>query len=1092
MLRDSLHRVATNKNRRREKQEKFRYWHLWALVAFALAAVGGWAQSTTGGIFGIVQDNTGAVVTGASVAATNTATGVDYKAMTDSMGSYRLTQLPPGNYILKISKAGFAPQNTVPFQLFVDQQSQQNITLAVGAEIQTVSVSAAALLLDTETSNAGQVIENQQIQDMPLNGRDYLQLAQLSAGVVPIVSGVSSPASGWSAAGTVAVVIGGLREDDNSYLYDGVETRNAWYGAAGLQPSPDAIQEFKVEQSGSSAQYGVGGAFINVVTKSGTNRFHGTAYEYLRNNDFDARNFFDDLSGPPAFHQNQFGVAFGGPIKRNKMFFFLNYEGFRQSQPNDNYVVVPTDAEKSGDFSALSAQLYNPFVPDPAYSTGYAPLPENQVPTQYQSEIGKKILAMYPSPNGSYHDGTSNYFYVATTTNNWDQGSARFDWQVSNKDSVFARWTQNDQTVITPGMTSYNEQLYPSSPKNLALGWTRTISPSLVNNLRYGWAHTAVGLQRGDGYDKTVVNPLGLQNVDDQPGAYGPPNFGVSGYANPGSTNGTDLVREGLSMWTESLMWQKGHHQITGGVDIRYEPLYLFEDWSATNISFNGVYSGDSAADLLMGVPINTRTSLGDPTMNLKMWYQGYYVEDSYKVSPKLTVNYGLRWEHRAPPVEDNNRVGSFNTATGEDLTYPDTKVMGLGRNMVKPVWTNWAPRFGFNWQPFSKSTFDVKGGFGMYYLQANINQYEVEVDTTKLYEVSYFTNSNTGTTPQFTLGDLYSTEMTSGHFSGGGPTVSFIDPDAKTPYAYEWNLSLDHTVRDWLFEATYMGSAEHHYEERPEIDPYIPGTNTPTYWPNFNGVQENTATGNSIYHGLALRSEKRFSQGYSAMVNYTWSKCLGMPYQDEFNWHVDMHKDYGHCTEDVNQVFSSNGIYELPFGAGKAYLNSGALKNAIVGGWKVAGIVSLHTGAWTTLGGNQGMAFFMGGLPDVTGPVNNKSLHGGLGKNGKLGPYFNTQNVIGVTGVSTNGGVASTTGVQGNAPVHSLMNPGSETVDLSGYKSWKFTERYNLTFRGDFFNAFNRVNFNTVASSISDSSFGNVTGASAAREIQLSLRLDF
>ncbi len=1067
-------------------------WSIGVLATLLLTVIGGWAQSTTSGIFGTVEDNTGAVVVGADVTAVNTATGVAYKATTTSTGLYRVTQLPPGSYVLKISKTGFAPQNTLPFTLFVDQQSQQNVTLAVGTEVQTVQVSATALLLDTETSNQGQVIENQQINDMPLNGRDYLQLAQLSAGVVPIVSGVSSPASGWSAAGTVAVVIGGLREDDNSYLYDGVETRNAWYGAAGLQPSPDAIQEFKVEQSGSSAQYGVGGAFINVVTRSGTNAFHGTAYEYLRNNDFDARNYFDATSGPAPFHQNQFGAAFGGPIRRNKMFFFLNYEGFRQSQPDNLYNLVPTGPQKSGDFSADTNQLYNPFVLDPSTPTGYAILPGNQVPSQYWNSIGQKILAMYPDSNGSYNGGTTNRYDVATTTNNWDQGNARFDWQISTKDTVFTRWTQNNQNVTTPGMTSYNEQLYPSAPKNLAIGWTRTFSPSLVNNVRYGWAHTAVGLQRGDGYDKSLVNPLGLQNEDDQPGAYGPPNIGVSGYANPGSTNGTDLVREGLSMWTESLLWQKGHHQITTGVDIRYEPLYLFEDWSATNISFNGTYTGDPVADLLMGVPINTRTSLGDPTMNLKMWYQSYYVEDSWQASPKLTLNYGVRWEHRAQPVEDNNRVGSFDVTTGQDLTYPDTSAMGLGRNMVKPRWANLSPRFGFNWQPLSKNSLDVKGGFGMYWLQANINQYEVEVDTTKLYEVSYFTNPGAGQTPDFTLNDLYSTEMTSGHFSGGGPTVSFIDPNAKTPMAYEWNLSIDKTVRDWLFELTYMGSAEHHFEERPEIDPYIPGTNQPTHWTNFDGVQENTASGNSIYHGLALRTEKRFNSGYSTMVNYTWSKCLGMPYQDEFNWHVDMHRDYGHCTEDINQILSANGIYELPFGQGKPFMNVGGLKNAVVGGWKVAGIVSLHTGAWTTLGGNQGMAFFMGGLPDVIGPVNNKSLHGGLGRHQKLGPYFNTQNVIGVTGVSVNGGVPSTTGVQGNAPVHSLMNPGTENFDLSGYKGWKYGERYNLTLRGDFFNAFNRVNFNTVDSSISDTTFGDVTSAAAAREIQLSLRLDF
>jgi hypothetical protein len=1040
----------------------------------------GRAQSTTSAVNGTVTDSSGAVVVGADITLVNIATGLEYHATTDNSGLYHATQLPPGNYTLEATKNGFATGKTEAFKLFVDQQLQQNITLGIGSTVQTVSVSAAALLLDTETSNQGQVIENQQIADMPLNGRDYLQLAQLSGGVTPIVDGISSPASGWSAAGTVSVVIGGLKEDDNSYLYDGIETRNAWYGAAGLQPSPDNIQEFKVEQSGSSAAYGVGGAFITVVTKSGTNQYHGAFYEYLRNNDFDARNYFDQ-GAAPAFHQNQFGAAGGGPIKKNKMFFFANYEGFRQTEPTDVYTMVPTADQIAGNFRDVTKQLYNPYVLDSTTPTGYAILPGNQVPAGYKNAIGQKILAMYPASNGSFNNGTDNYFYVKSTTNNWDQISGRFDYTISNKDNVFVRYTNNSQTVNTPGMTAANAQIYPSSPKNLAVGWTHIFSPSLVNNVRYGWCHTAVGLQRADGYNAADANPLGLLNEDSQPGAYGPPSFSVTGYGNPGSSNGTDLVREGLNMVTESLMYQKGKHQITAGLDIRYEPLYLYEDWSATSIGFNGTYTGDPVADLLMGVPDTTRTALGDPTMNLKMWYQSYYVQDNFQISPRLSVNFGGRWEHRRQPVEDNNRVGSFNVATGEDLTYPETSVMGLGRNMVKPIYTNFSPRLGFNWSPFAKGNTDVKGGFGMYFLQPNINQYEVEVDTTKLYEVDSFNNPAVGKKLAFNLSDMFSTTMTNGNFTGGGPTVSFIQPNAKTPYAYEWNLTIDHTLRDWLFEVSYMGTAEHHYEERPEIDP-LNTEGTPSVWSNYSGVQENTASGSSNYHGLIGRVEKRFSSGFSLMGNYTFSKCLGMPYQDEFNWHVNMHLDYGHCTEDINQIMSANGIYELPFGHGKTFLNSGTVANILAGGWKVAGIATLHTGPWTTLGSNQNVGFFTGSLPDVTGPINNHSLHSGLGRHQKLGPYFNTENVVNIDAV----------GVQGNSRVHNIQNPGSEDFDLSGYKGWKFADRYDLTFRADFFNAFNRVNFKSVDTSDTDSTFGDVTSANAAREIQLSLRFAF
>ncbi|WP_263357076.1 TonB-dependent receptor [Acidicapsa ligni] len=1043
-----------------------------ALAVIIFAAVAGHAQSTTSAVNGTVTDTTGAVVAGASISVVNTATGITYHAGSDNVGAYHVTQLPPGTYTMEVTKSGFETQHLQPFQLFVDQQIQENIALGVGGTTQTVSVSAGALLLDTQASNQGQIIENQQIQDMPLNGRDVLQLAQLSAGVTPIISGMSSPASQWTGTQTVALAIAGLREDDASYLYDGIETRNAWYGAAGLLPSPDFTQEFKVEQSGSSAAYGNGAAFINVVTKSGTNQFHGNAYEYIRNNDFDARNYFDAGAAPP-FHQNQFGASLGGPIRKNKMFFFGNYEGFRQIFPADNYVNVPNAQQLAGNFSGYAGQLYNPYISDPNTPTGYAIFPGNQIPGTYFNPVAQKVLALYPAANGSYPGG-QNYFYVANTTDNWNQENVRFDYAISGKDSVFARFTNQNQTTNVTDITPSREIIYPSDPKNLGIGWTHVFSPNLINNVRYGWAHTAVGEQRADGYDASKANPLGLINEVDQPGSYGPPSIGVTNYANPGSTEGTDIVREGLNMWTEALSWQKGRHQITAGLDIRYQPIFMYEDWAATSISFNGSYSGDPVADLLLGIPTSSSTAIGDPTLNLRMWYQSYYIQDNIQVSRHLSINVGGRWEHGQPPVDTRNHVGSFDVATNQDLSYPDTSTLGLGRNMVKPIYTNFAPRFGFNWTPLSNT--DVKGGFGLYYLQPNINQYEVEVDTTKFYLIQGYNNSPVGQPLNFNLSQLFASNV-----QGGGPTASFIQPNGKTPYTYEWNLSIDHTLKNWLFGVSYLGSAAHHYEERPNIDPENPDGTFP--FPGWNGVQENTNSGSSIYNGLIIRAEHRYSSGFSVLGSYTFSKCLGWPWQDVFSWHpLDMRLDRGHCQLDLTRNLVANAIYELPFGHGKAFLNKGALMDAVVGGWKLAAIASLHSGPWLTLGSNQSLGIFVNALPNVTGPVNNSSLNGDLGKHGKLGPYFNIQNVQPVTGV----------GVQGNSSVQSVYGPGSADWDLSGDKTWKFVDRYGLTFRADVFNAFNRVNFNGLDTGVNDTRFGYVQGAGPAREIQLSLRFAF
>jgi outer membrane receptor protein involved in Fe transport len=1048
---------------------------LFAYVVLAVVVLGtlaGRAQSTTSSVDGTVADSTGGVIVGASIMVVNTGTGVVYRAASDSMGAFHVTQLPPGTYTMEVSQPSFEVQKAQPFKLFVDQHLVQNVVLSPGQAVQTVSVSAASLLLDTEAANQSQLIQNQQIQDMPLNGRDVLQLAQLSAGVTPVITGMSSPASSWTGTQVVSVMIAGLREDDTSYLYDGIETRNAWYGADGFLPSPDNLQEFKIEQSGSSAAYGDGGAFVSMVTKSGTNSIHGTVFEFVRNTEFNAKNYFSTVI--PPFHQNQFGGSLGGPIKRNKMFFFANYEGFRLISSVDTYNNVPTAAQLAGNFGADAAQLVNPKVM--LAGGGYAPFPNNQVPISYWDPVGQKVLALFPAANGSFLNGTANYHYLATTDNNWDQESGRFDYILSTKDSLFVRYTAQQQTQTVSDITYWRGKLYPSAPKNLAVGWTRSFSPNIVNNFRYGWSHTAVGVQRIDGYKASDANPLNLPNEQDQPGSYGYPSFSITNYANPGSTQGTDIVREGMQMFTDSLMWQKGRHQLTGGLDLRYQPIYMYEDWKGSSITFNGTETGDAIADLLVGVPSAAGTAIGNPQLNMRMWYQAYYVQDNIKVNPRLTVNVGGRWEHQQQPVDTANHVGSYDFATNTDLLYPDTKVLGLGRNMVKPVYYNWSPRVGFNYSPFLNGNWDIKGGVGLYFLQPNINQYEVEVDTIKNYLVENYTQAALGKPINFVTSQLFGNGV-----NGSLPTISFMQQNEKTPYTYEWSLAVDRSIKNWLLEVAYMGSAGHHTEMRVEIDPELPGAVYPLA--GFAAVEENADLGASSYNGLITRVEHRYSSGFTVLGSYTLSKCLDLPWQDQFTWHpLNLGLDRGHCTWDMHQNFTANAIYELPFGRGKAFLNQGGVLNAVAGGWKVAAIGALRSGPWLSLGSSQSLGTFVNALPTISGAINSPSRHGGLGKNGYIGPYFNTQNVTKIT----------TVGVQGNAGVANIYGPGSATWDLSGDKSWSFRERYVLTFRGDAFNAFNRVNFSGLTTNVTSSTFGKLTSANPARTLQLSMRLSF
>lgn len=1042
-----------------------------ALLLLAAATLPALGQSSTSSIFGTVTDPTGAAIPHAQVTARNTATGVTYPTTSGADGSYRVTQLPPGSYTLLVRSKGFAPRQTNPFTLAIGEASEQNISLSTGIATQTVSVSAASVLLNTQSTSEGQLIERQQIQQLPLNGRDFLQLTSLSAGVTPATTpGISSPASAWTGTQTVSTDISGLREDDTSYLNDGIESRNAWYGADGILPSVDDIQEFRVVQVGSSAAYGDGAAFITIATRSGTNKFHGTAYEFLRNNDFDARNYFD-IGAPPPFHQNQFGASVSGPILKSRLFFFLNYEGFRLQQPNDDYDLVPTAAERAGNFSAVSTQLVNPY-------TG-APYAGNIIPTGTapgdQNPIGIKSLSFFPLSNGTYLNGADNYYIVTDNTNDWNQEMGRIDWDPSSKDRLFARMILQSQSQYTRGFTPYNTDVYPSDPKNLAIGWTHTFSPNIVNTLHWGWSHTSTGENRADGYDTALANPLGLLNEEDEPGADGPPSLGIAGYPNPGSPQGTDLMREGEIMTTDNLMMQRGRHQLSMGLDIRYEPSYFYEDWAASSIDFNGIYTGDPIADVLVGIPDYAQTAFGNPTLNMRRWYQGYYVQDNWRARQNLTINAGLRWDHHTQPYDTANHVGTFDLATDQDLTYPATSSLGLGRKMVRPDWTDWEPRIGLNWVPFPSGKTDVKAGAGIYFTQANMNQYEVEVDTTKYYLVDAFSNS-TANPPLFNDNNLWTTTT-----PGAAPTASFINPNNRDPYVFEFNLAVQHTFNNWMAEVSYMGTYSHRFEVRSNLNPETPSGKTIV--PAWNGIQENLDAGNSAYNAVFGRIERRFQNGFSLTAAYTYSKCFSDPWQDQFDWHpLDLQLDWGHCSYSLDQNFTGNAVYQLPFGKGRTFLNHGGWTNAVAGGWEVSGIASALSGAWLTLGGVQNLGLFVDTLPNVTGPVNHTSLFSGIGKNHKLGPLFNTQNVVPETA----------TGVQGDARVQSIASPGWQNYDLSADKTWHIYDPVNLTFRGDFFNAFNHPQFTGLDTGVADPTFGDVTGANAPREIQLSLRLNY
>ena len=518
------------------------------LVATLLCATYCFGQGTASELVGTITDSSGAVVPRVDVTITSIETGITKTIKTDETGGYRFPTLTPGTYTLRVSAAGFKIQDVRPFKLYIDQKARQDITLEVGAQSQTVEVRAEAVILGTENATQAQVIENKQMLDLPLDGRNFMQLATLSVGVTPIMNGMSTAATYWGGGGAdgtgaVALSVAGTREDDVSYLLDGIETRNSWYGAVGIRPSVEAIQEFKIERTGSSAAYGFGATIISSALKSGTNTLHGTAYDFVRNDALDSRNFFDRGS-PPPFRQNQFGANAGGPVVKNKAFFFFNYEGFRQSRPRPWYDRVPTAEQKEGNFSATTTQLVNPF-------TGQD-FTDNQIPSTMFSSAGLKALSFYPLPNGNYPGGL-NYFAVRSTTNTWNQYNARADYY-SSHDQLYFSMTISNLTSVRPGLIDLGNLTFPLRNRNASVGWVHTFSPSLLNDLRLGWSHTDSGEVRAHGYDSDWANPLGLKNPATSPGAYGVPSIGVSGYGNPGSGASSNLIKGPVPISVEKGM----------------------------------------------------------------------------------------------------------------------------------------------------------------------------------------------------------------------------------------------------------------------------------------------------------------------------------------------------------------------------------------------------------------------------------------------------------------------------------------------------------------------------------------------------------
>lgn len=755
-------------------------------------------QTFTGDILGGVTDPTGAAVVGAEITARNLQTDIASRTVSGEDGRYVFSRLVPGNYEISAVLPGFKRFVASDITLNVGNRVTLNLQLEVGEVSSTVEVKAAEELVKTDDVVLGQVVTEKSITALPLNGRNYIQLAQLSPGVVQNLD--LSTTQSWTGRPDTTIVVAGLRENDTSYLLDGIETRAFRWGNSGFRPSIDAVKEFNVQRNAFTADQGWGTTVVNTVLRSGSNELHGTVFEFIRNDRLDARNFFDGAKKPP-FKQNQYGFSIGGPVIKSRLFFFGNYEGFRQRLSNTLQGRYPSQEEMQGRFSTP--------VIDPL--TGQ-PFPNNTIPQDRINPVIKKVIPFFPAPNRPA-DPRLNYVRSPSLISDSDQLHAKVDFKLSDSDQMFVRYSWVDEDLLRPGLAERSGVQIPLANKNVAISHTHVFGPKTVNEFRVGYNRNEYFFLAEEAFGPNVASDIGLQNVSKNPANFALPLFAIVGYSDIGRFLATQETIDDVYQFTENLTASRGKHTLKLGGDLRRNPLYFTHDSPGTPaINFDSFYTGNAVGDFLLGLADFAQLNVGDTSANASRSSWAVYLQDDWKVHPKLSLSLGLRYEYHSPFSEENSKFGYVDFKTLQFVTGQ--------KRVFQPDRNNLAPRFGFAYSPFSKTA--IRGGFGVYYDLISGN--EVQFHGVQLPPNAQIVSfSNTRPIPNFRVSDLFPPLQ-----SAPMITPKTTDPRNRTPYVYLYNFNLQREIQGVLVEAGYVGSSGHKLNRRFNLNAAFPDPNIP------------------------------------------------------------------------------------------------------------------------------------------------------------------------------------------------------------------------------------------------------------------------
>jgi hypothetical protein len=1086
-----------------------------------------WAQQTTAAITGTIVDEGGAAINGATVTVTDTDRGTVYTAKTDNGGIYNFVRVPIGNYQVKAEAPGFQSAQQSGLTLVLNQTARIDFKMHVGAVTTTAQVTSEAPQLQSETTQVSTLIDSRTVTDIPLATRNYVELTLLAPGSVH--PDASSFNNGDNVASGGRPFINGNREQSNNFILDGMDNNQTSDNLLGYTPAPDAIQEFNLITNNASAEFGnFMGGIVNASIKSGTNSFHGDAWEFFRNDVLNANQWENKLNPSnvlprPTVRWNMFGGTLGGPIIKDKLFFFVDYQGQRFDHPaTSNFITVFTNAERNGDFSYLLQQTKPVQLVDPV--TG-APYPNNQIPISQLNTVAANLFASkyYPTPINSQQ--TNNAINTVTQAYNADQGDIKVDYTITQNDRFEGRYSQAYQN--DPGSNSLlilGEGFAQAPVHNVVGTWTHTFGPSILNEARFGTSW--ITLFNGTTFNPTIGNlgtQLGIANANSAgPGllllGFGggtAPQPGSQSLTNVGSqvvqqdfadtviqfddgvtiTRGKHVFKTGFQMWRYRI--NTGYTGNTGEYgDILFGP-------GSTNVDF----AGDPGADFFLGYPeargIGVSTSFVWHQMS---WLFAGYGQDDWHISPTLTLNLGLRYEAHTPWVELNNRQSNLDLITGAlELAGQN----GNSRSLYNSVYglPAFQPRFGFAWSPAAMQGKTVLRG----------------AYTISSYLEGTGTNLRLPRNPPFTppeVGAQYAnatvqTQAGPGGALPGNPFAGAImyvwDKTVQPALDQEWNLTLQQQVTPTTtFQIGYVAQkADHLMVPMPYLQKQLVNgvATTPLYFNNnpalidvLSNVSGTASVGYMNYNGLQAVLEKRFSNGLAGQVAYTWSHCLtnnsgyygtwgaarqsstASPYYQNL---YNPRADYASCYYNANNIVSAYATYELPVGRGKRFgANMNPVVNQVVGGWQASTIVSTHTGFPLAIYGSG----------DATG-TGSRGARPNCGVQQVFGRSHPAADFGGLDWMSPSGFSDPAPGTFGNCPAQGPVGgPGYFDADIGLMKNFHFTEATYLQFRSDFLNAFNNVNLGVPDTSFSTTSttFGRINTSQPARNIQFAMKFYF